>query len=78
MAAHKKLTDAIAEDLREAWWAFGNDFPKDKAYAVGLYTTPDGDYFIPFILGEDGLNQVAEKYAKGKTSEIEKQTRELR
>jgi hypothetical protein len=60
MPSDKQLIQAITADLRDAWSKFQEKHPDETIYGFGLYTTDGGDYFIPFVLGEKGYEEIAE------------------
>ncbi len=64
MASTSKLTEAIAQDLREAWQKLIKSEKREEIYCFGIYTTELGDYLIPTACGEKGLAKVAKRYVK--------------
>ena len=61
------LSELLAASCRRAWDGWTTKYPKERFYAFALYTTMDGEYFVPSICGEDGLTKVARQYVKQKS-----------
>jgi hypothetical protein len=61
------LRDILAASCLRAWEGWTKKYPKERFYAFALYTTMDGEYFVPSICGEDGLTKVARQYVKRKS-----------
>jgi WD40 repeat protein len=61
------LSEILAASCRRAWDGWTNKYPKERFYAFALYTTMDGEYFVPSICGDEGLTKVARQYVKQKS-----------
>ena len=61
------LSELLAASCLRAWDGWTTKYPKERFYAFALYTTMDGEYFVPSICGEDGLTKVARQYVKQKS-----------
>lgn len=49
------LRDALAASCDRAWKDWTRRNPRERFYAFGLYTTMDGEYFVPTISGDDAI-----------------------
>src|SRR6187402_3391170 len=61
------LSEILAASCRRAWDGWRKKYPKERFYAFALYTTMDGEYFVPTIFGDDGLSKIARQYVKRKS-----------
>ena len=56
------LVAAFKADLSAAWDRIREQYPSERLYAFGLYTTEAAESFCPFACGNDGLHRVAQEY----------------
>jgi hypothetical protein len=58
------LVAAFKADLSAAWDRIREQYPSERLYAFGLYTTEAAESFCPFACGNDGLHRVAQEYVR--------------
>jgi hypothetical protein len=73
--AAPELREALEASARRGGEGWNRKHPAERFYAFGLYTTPDGEYFVPTISGEDGLTRAARRYVKDKSYPTVEQAR---
>src|SRR5688572_33421253 len=65
--AKESLREVLEASCRRAWEGWRGKHPGERLYAFALYTTMDGESFVPSISGEEGLTKVAKRYVKEKS-----------
>jgi hypothetical protein len=74
-----ELRDAFKADLAACWQYARSLHPKETAYAFALHGTEGVPHFYPYVLTEEGLTKVAERYvAKGYHETMAEARKELR
>lgn len=62
MATGERLQVMLADATRHAFRAARERYPDERIYMFGLYSTEMYRWFDPFLLGEDGLDEVTSRY----------------
>ena len=67
----KTLKSTLCEAVYEAWNAFKQEYPRDKVYGLGLYSSEVAGYIGMTVFSEEGLDAVASEYAVRSGRELE-------